>query len=67
MNSNIALIGLFFLLSNSGNISTTQLLLLLALLSTENSNNWHNNCGCNPSNSPITPRSTTTTCTTRTS
>ncbi len=39
--SNIALLGLLFLLTNNGTISLTQCLLLATLLSTTNL------CGCN--------------------
>ena len=37
LTDNLTLVALLFLLTNSGSISNTQLLLLLALLTTENS------------------------------
>ncbi len=74
MNSNIALIALLLLLTYEGNINSTQLLLLFALLSTPNGNdnsscNLVNGCGENSFNTANTTprgRTTTTTCTSKT-
>ncbi len=74
MNSNIALIALLLLLTYEGNINSTQLLLLLALLSSQNANdnrscNLINGCsenGLNTANTTPRGRTTTTTCTSKT-
>ncbi len=58
MNNNLIFLGLLFILATNGTISSTQALLLLALLTTTNQNN-----GCDPCGLPF-GRSTTTTCNT---
>ena len=57
MNNNLIFLGLLFILATNGTINSTQALLLLALLTTNNQNN-----GCNCNGLP-SGRTTTTTCT----
>lgn len=68
MNNNLALLGVIFLLYLNGSFSLTQVLLLLALLSTNNQYGCNAN-GFNLNNTQFnlqTPKSSTTTCTTKT-
>ena len=57
MNNNLIFLGLLFILATNGTINSTQALLLLALLTTNNQNN-----GCEQIGVPF-GRSSTTTCT----
>ena len=55
MNNNLIFLGLLFILLNNGTINSTQTLLLLALLTTQN-----NGCDCNG----LSVARNTTTCST---